>query len=140
MIEIRINKEIHEYEPKIIGPFTMRQCVCLAIGAPIVYGIFIYVSPILSRDIAGLLCVFPACFAWAFGWARPYGMKTEEFIRSVFVNRVLAPSFRKYKTENTVETILTELESTLPQDTEPKDKKKHKQKKKKYKRSEKAYL
>lgn len=149
MIEIRINKEIGEYEAKIIGPFTMRQCICLGIGLPVCYYIFKFLTPILTIDVAGLFCTIPGVIAYAFGWARPYGMKMEEFIHSVFVNRVLAPSIRKYKTENTVSKIISKCaaaqgnENAAEEEEEPeeetgKKKRKH-EKKKRYKLSKKAY-
>ncbi len=33
MIEIRITKEISDYEPKLLGPLTLRQSACVAAGA-----------------------------------------------------------------------------------------------------------
>lgn len=99
MIEIRINKDVGSYEPKIVGPLTARQSVCVASAAPVCIGIYQALSPVLGVDVAGVLVAIPAALAWLFGWYKPYGMKTEQFIRSVFVNMVLAPTTREYRTE-----------------------------------------
>lgn len=134
MIEIRITKELGDYEPKVIGPFNMRQTICVLIGAPICYFIIRYLSPIITIDVAAFFCLFPAGLAYAFGWAKPYGMRMEKFLGSVFINRVVAPSIRKYKTKNTHEALfskLKDLEFENQQD-ESDDKKK---KKKRYKLS-----
>lgn len=112
MIEIRITKEITDYEPKLLGPLTLRQSACVAAGAPLCYLIIRYLGPLLTTEVAMFFCFIPAGVAYAFGWARPYGMKMEQFLRSVFVNRFLAPSHRKYKCRNVHEMVITDAEKT----------------------------
>ncbi len=112
MIEIRITKEITDYEPKLLGPLTLRQSACVAAGAPLCYLIIRYLGPLLTTEVAMFFCFIPAGIAYAFGWARPYGMKMEQFLRSVFVNRFLAPSHRKYKCRNVHEMVITDAEKT----------------------------
>lgn len=114
-IEVPITKEISEYEPKLVGPFTARQCICLLFCAPICYVVIRFLSPYLTRTISMFFCFVPAAIAYAFGWARPYGMKMEKFLSSVFVTRFLAPQNRKYKTVNTVETVLDSAEEEWKQ-------------------------
>ena len=105
MVEMRITKEIGNYKPRVVGPLNFRQLVCVGIAAPVCYFIYMYLSPQITRDLAGFFCILPAAVAGLFGWYHPYGMNTEQFIRSVFVNIFLAPSHRKYKTENQFEQI-----------------------------------
>ena len=109
MVEMRITKEIGNYKPRVVGPLTFRQLICVGIAAPFCYFIYKYLSPHVTRDLAGFFCILPAAVAALFGWYHPYGMNTEEFIRSVFVNIFLAPSHRKYKTENQFELIEEKL-------------------------------
>lgn len=111
MIEIRITKEIGNYEPKFIGPFTLRQIVCIIIAAPICYFIFKTLSPVFTPDVAGFFCAIPAGVAALFGWVKPYGMKTEKFLQSVWINMFIAPTHRRYKSENRHEQMLEKLES-----------------------------
>lgn len=100
MIEITLIKDIGSYESKVLGPLTFRQLICVALAAPIGWGLYTKLSPMLSRDLAGFFVMVPASVAYLFGWYRPYGMRFETFLRSVFVNTVLAPSHRKYRTVN----------------------------------------
>ena len=109
MVEMRITKEIGNYKPRVVGPLTFRQLVCIGCAAPFCYFIYKFLSPHLTRDVAGFFCILPAAVAALFGWCHPYGMNTEEFIRSVFVNIFLAPSHRKYKTANQFELIEEKL-------------------------------
>ena len=110
MIEIRITKDIGDFEPKLIGPLTKRQIICVLIGAPFCFFIYRLTSPYLPVDVAGFLCFIPAGIAFLFGWIKPYGIKTEKFIKSIGVNILMAPTRRPYKTENTHEKMLRTLE------------------------------
>lgn len=112
MIEIRVTKEISDFEPKLFGPLTLRQSICVVAGAPFCYLIIKYLGPLLTTEVAMFFAFIPAGFAYAFGWARPYGMKMENFLQSVFVNRFLAPTHRKYKCQNVQEQVIKAAEKT----------------------------
>lgn len=146
MIEIRVTNEISGYEPKIIGPFTGRQLLCVVPGAVICYFIISKLSPILTIDACIPICAIPAVIGWAIGWCEPYGMKMEKFIRAIFVTRVLAPSIRRYKTENVQEKIFRQMSmecmaerALAEQQDQKKNKNKRQSKPKRYKLSPKAY-
>lgn len=111
MIEIRITKELGNYEPKFVGPFTLRQLICVVVGVPICFFIYSKLSPILTPDVAGFFCIFPAAIAVFIGWIKPYGMKTEKFIQSMFINMVVAPANRKYMTKNVHEQVIKKIET-----------------------------
>lgn len=108
MIEVRIPKELDHYEAKVIGPFTLRQMVSLACALPIGVLIFNLAKGYVGLETAGFLCLIPAGVAYLFGWAKPYGMKFEVFLRSVLISTVLAPSKRKYKTANYFKLLMSE--------------------------------
>lgn len=111
MLEVPITKEITEFEPKLIGPFTTRQSVCLFFAVPVGYFIIRYLQPILGWDLAAVMLFFPAGICYLIGWCKPYGMRMERFLKDVFVNRFLAPTNRKYKTQNTHARVLADLEA-----------------------------
>lgn len=138
MIEIRITKEIGDYDPKFVGPFSLRQTVCLVVGGIVCYYIYNVISPILTKDIAGFFCMIPAGIALLVGWVKPYGMRTEAFVQSIFTNIVLAPTNRKYKTVNQIERLLSIAELRENSELSAKQRKKQKQPKPKYKRDQSA--
>lgn len=108
MIEVRIPKELDHYEAKFIGPFTLRQAVCLVCALPAGIIIFNLTKTHVGTETAGFFCLVPAIAAYLFGWLKPYGMKFEVFLRSVFISSVLAPSKRKYKTVNYFKLLMSE--------------------------------
>lgn len=152
-IEIEITKEIGNYEPKFVGPLTIRQTACLSVAVPVCILIYITLSPVLTGDVAGFFCIIPAAFAAAFGWLKPYGMKAEEFLRSVFINTMVAPCNRKYIIDNHTDVFMERLsgntEDVSTEHLEPDDEedtrnvkenenKEKKKKQKKYKLSSEA--
>lgn len=145
MIEIRTIKDINSYETKLVGPFTGRQALCLAIAVPVGWKLYAMISPFVSTDVATSLLFIPAVIAYLFGWYKPYGMPLEKFLRSIFVTTVLAPSHRVYKTVNRQEAAndyLSELDGLMTdmygESTQKSQTPKHK--KCKYKISKKAVL
>lgn len=138
MIEIKIPKEINRYEAKAIGPFTLRQLICLVICLPICVGLFMLTKPYIGPDLAGFLVLLPAAVAYLFGWYKPYGMKFEVYLKSVFVNTFLAPNKRLYKTENFYANLLKEIEKNDAAESASSGIKRSS--KKKYKRSKDAIL
>lgn len=137
-IEMKIPKEINKYEAKAVGPFTLRQLICLLICLPICVGLFILVKPYVGVDLAGFIVIAPASVGWLFGWCKPYGMKFEKYMQTVFINSFLAPTKRLYKTENYYANILKEIakeEEVAELELLSQGKKKKAHKKKKYKRS-----
>ena len=147
MVEIRITRELGDFEPKFAGPFTLRQAICLLFGAVPCYFLYMYLRPYMPVDVIGFLCFIPASIAAAFGWFKPYGMKMEIFLRSIFITTFLAPAARKYCGPNRTQVLLEKVvraEMTaldIAQAEGPKQKKRDKKKEKshKYKRSPLAY-
>ena len=138
MIDIKIPKEINKYEARAAGPFTMRQLLCLLICLPIGIGIFVLSKPYVGTDIAGFLVFIPGGAAYLFGWYKPYGMKFEKYLQTVFINAFFAPSKRLYKTENLYESILKDIEKNKAAEELATSSSRKNKAKKKYKRSKDA--
>lgn len=141
MIEIKMPKEINQYEAKAAGPFTLRQLLCLFICLPIGVAIFMLSKPYVGVDVAGFLVFIPGSVAYLFGWYKPYGMWFEKYMQTVFVNSFLAPSRRVYKTENIYAHLLQEIQKDGLSATDPEGEatqKSGRSRTKKYKRSKEA--
>ena len=99
MLEIPILKDIREYEAKQVGPFSTREVVCLIIGGAFAYGSYFFQKSILGMDVVNSsLCMVLAFPALAFGWAKPYGMKLERFLKSALISNFVAPKTRLLRT------------------------------------------
>lgn len=133
-MQVPVYKELSNFSPKVVGPFTLRQFTCVVLCTPIEYLIFWNLWPVLGQDITIVLASLPAMLAVAVGWLRPYGMTIETFAVMYVKTRLLPPHKRKYVIENTVENSLADADAAYEREQEaqrnngkkPKRKKKNK--------------
>lgn len=109
MIEIRISRELGDFKPKFVGPLTFRQFLCVLGGAVPIYFLYTQLKGHIPVDIIGFLCIIPAAIAGAFGWFKPYGMKMEVFLSSIFITTFLAPAKRRYQAPNRTYALLAKV-------------------------------
>lgn len=111
MVEVEMTKDIHDYEPKLLGLVTTRQLICLVIGAAYTLPTLmsIPVSDISMLAIIGVVMLMPMI---AVGWIKIYGMNMEAFVVTALEPLLLCPTNRKYETQNSTEWLTKEFEST----------------------------
>ncbi len=104
MVEVKIPGDIMQYEATFIGPFTLRQLVCLGLTAAVEFGYYKLTRaffPNMSLDnLVGIGTVL-AIPIMAFAFVKPYGMKLESYLQVALVSNFLAPAKRPYKNTNT---------------------------------------
>ena len=100
MVDYNNEQGIGSYQSKFLGPLTFRQTVCLTVGIPLCWAMYRHLTPWLSRDTVGFLVSIPAFLCAAIGWCRPYGMKTEQYLKALIFCRILYPRKLHYKVEN----------------------------------------
>ncbi len=102
MVEVEMTKDIRNYEPKLFGVVTVRQIICLTIGAvfalPLIF--FLPIEDISIRVMIGMIPLIPMILI---GWLKVYGMQLEKFLLQAMRSLVLTPSERKYKIQSTVD-------------------------------------
>ena len=101
MIKIPVPKEIRQYETKLLGPFSARQTVCLAIGAVLSIGLLLLQKYLFGTEptdgMGPCVLVIGVCMLFT---AKFYGLKFEEYIVTYIYDNFLSPPKRKYETEN----------------------------------------
>ena len=99
MIEVKVPKDIRKYQTKIVGPFTGRNVIGLAIG--LAGGGLIYT---LCKGAVSDVKIFGAMVGAipgiAIGWINLHGMPFEQYAKIAFVNTFLIPRKIVYKTNN----------------------------------------
>ena len=102
-IEKSIPEDIRDFEPALIGPFTKRQTLCLvgAVGAGL--AIVFLTGSLLSLELKMFLVIAISSPLILVGWYKPYGLPFEKFAKVVVNSMILAPKYRKYKSERLVE-------------------------------------
>lgn len=111
MIEVPMTDDIRKYQPKILGPFTLRQLICVILAAVAAIPLWGLINLEISDKVL-VLCaiVFPII---ACGWIKMDGLPFEKLIFRMIYFYCLTPKKRKYVTENTYKQAL--LKNKKPQ-------------------------
>ena len=103
-IEREVLQDITKYKAKLVGPFTLRQTVCVAIAGG--WGLLVHsaMKGIFEKSFimgVALVVVIPALVC---GFIEPYDMPMEKFVIGL-VRSLLSPAVRKYKKKTNIELI-----------------------------------
>lgn len=110
MIEVPIPQDIREFEPKFIGPLTLRKFICLLAMACVVYGGYYIEKAMGIEPMDQPWFMIPALPLFFVGWVEPYGMKFEKFIAKAYEDNFANPSRRLYQVDNLWNVIEKERE------------------------------
>lgn len=102
-IEREILKDINAYKTKFIGPFTLRNVVCIGIAAAIAIPVFLILNVwfvTMFCIVISSICAAPALLC---GFYQPYNEPLEIFFLNFIKQTVIAPTNRKYETHNSFE-------------------------------------
>ncbi len=130
MVQVEMNADIKDFQPKVLSIFTGRQLICIIIACT--YGLpFMmmasFIPDIFTRIVTGFVLMAPVL---ACGWGNAYGMPLEQFMKTAIVGLVLTPRKRKYETKNTYEQEIIKLKRAENSTTQSKGKKQQTKKKK----------
>ena len=105
MIEIEMSKDVRDYQPRILGPLTRRQLICILIAAAYCVPLFFLlpISDIMTKCVVVFVCAIPAISC---GWVELYKMPFEVFIKQVILTTIATPTKRKNKPVNSYDYLL----------------------------------
>lgn len=123
MIEVQIPKDIEQYQATLVGPFTTRQVICIAVAAVcefIYYTIIQATGAALATDtLIGIGSVIAIPFLLFAIW-KPYGMKPETYIWYFLIPYLIGNKDRPYAIENTFSLLFPQEEETADKNTKKK--------------------
>lgn len=98
MITVEMPQDIRKFEPKFMGNFTLRQTVCIGIGAIIALPVAALIPvSIMTKFVIAMVIIIPFLLA---GWMKPEGMHFEIFAMRMIYYNFLTPKIRKVKIRN----------------------------------------
>jgi len=99
-IEIKIPKEIREYQESIFFGLNTRQFVCslLALGAAV--GLYFLLRDTAGTEMAGWACMLGAAPFAACGFMRYHGMTAEQLLWAIIKSELLTPHGLVFRAEN----------------------------------------
>ncbi len=117
-MDIQINSNIDNIKPKVLGPFTGTQLICITIAIAIEMGGVVLINMFFPNSMVTYIIPAPiAIIPLALGWAEDIlHMRLNDFWTLMVKRKMTHPSFRPYRIHNYLETL--EAEALLEIKTE----------------------
>ena len=99
-MEIKINKEIKEYNETIFFGLSARQFIFSVLACIATVGIYFLLKPYLNTETLSWVCILGAVPFAALGFVKYNGMTAEQILRAWIRSEILMPRFMVFKVEN----------------------------------------
>ena len=99
-MEVKMNKEIRDYQESMFMGLDLRQCVCSVLAILTAIGIYFGMRDITGQEITGWLCVLGAAPFAACGFFKYHGMTAEQFLWAVIKSELLYPKKLVFQSED----------------------------------------
>ena len=99
-MEIKINKEIKEYNETIFFGLSVRQFVFSLIACGAAIATYFLAKPYFGTEVVSWLCMLAAAPFAAVGFVRYQGMSAEQVLVAWFRSEVLMPRVLTFRGEN----------------------------------------
>ena len=110
MIEIRIPKEIQNFQEKFMFNLTLRQIMSIVMMVAINVPLYIFIRGSVGDSVAGFIVMIIAAPIGLYGFFRYNGMPFEKVFEAAVTTMFIYPQKRVYETENIYEGLLKELD------------------------------
>ena len=100
LIEVRINKEVRDYQESIFFGLSLRQLIFALLAVLVAVGVYFGLRNIVGSGEIGWICVLSA-FPFAMGGFFTYnGMTFEKFLLALIRSELLYPKKLIFRSEN----------------------------------------
>ena len=106
ILEIKINKEIRDYQESIFMGLSMRQFIFAVLAVGVAIGVYFGLRNVLGTETVSWLCVVAAFPFAILGFVKYHGMTAEQFIRAYIQSEFLMPKQLTSKPTNLYASIL----------------------------------
>lgn len=99
-MEVRINKEVRNYQESLFFGLSLRQLLFALLAVAVAVGVYFGLRPVLGNGEIGWVCVL-AAFPFALGGFFQYnGMTLERFLLAYIRSEFLFPRGLVFKSDN----------------------------------------
>lgn len=109
-MEIKINREILEYEETLFFGLTLRQFICSVLACVSAIGMYFWLSPYLGTELVSWVCIVGAVPFAVLGFVKYHGMSAEKFIWAWMKSEILMPRKLLFRPQNSYYEILKSIE------------------------------
>lgn len=106
-LEIKINKEIRDYQESIFMGLSLRQFIFAVLAVGVAIGVYFGLRNVLGTETVSWLCVVAAFPFAILGFVKYHGMTAEQFIKAYIQSEFLMPKQLISKPTNLYASILS---------------------------------
>ena len=90
-MEIKINKEIRDYQEAVFMGLSLRQFLFSLLAIGVALGIYFGFRNVLGTEVVSWLCIVAAFPFAILGFVKYHGMTAEQFIKAYIESEFLMP-------------------------------------------------
>ena len=90
-MEIKINKEIRDYQESVFMGLSLRQFLFSILAVGIALGIYFGLRNVIGQEAVSWLCIVGAFPFTVLGFVKYHGMPAEQFIKAYVESEFLMP-------------------------------------------------
>ena len=105
-MEIKINKEIRDFNESIFFGLSMRQFIFSSLAVVVAILLYFILRNFLGIETLSWLCILGAAPFALFGFVKYNGMYAEEFIIAWIKSEILTPRVLLFKPENIYDELI----------------------------------
>lgn len=105
-MEIKINKEIRDFNETIFFGLSMRQFIFSSLAVVVAILLYFILRNFLGIETLSWLCILGSAPFALFGFIKYNGMYAEEFIIAWIKSEILTPSVLLFKPENIYDELI----------------------------------
>lgn len=99
-MEVKINREIRDYQESIFFGLNLRQLIFAALAIIVAVGIYFGLRDVLGTETVSWMCILGAAPFGALGFVKYNGMSAERFITAWVKSEFLIPKKLMFKAVN----------------------------------------
>ena len=99
-MEIKINKEIRDYQESVFMGLSLRQFLFSLLACAVAVGIYFGLKDVLGTETVSWLCILGAFPFAILGFVKYHGMTAEKFIMAYIRSEMMMPNELKQRTAN----------------------------------------
>lgn len=108
-MEVKMNKEIQDYQESFFFGLSMRQCFFSLLAVAAATGVYLGLKDILGTEVAGWLSVLAAAPFAGCGFFKYHQMTLEQFAWAWIKSELLYPKKLVFRSENLYAQCLDEM-------------------------------
>ena len=99
-MEIKINKEIKEYNETMFFGLSVRQFICTILACGTAVGVYFGCRTFMGTEMLSWLCMLGVAPFAALGFIRYNGMYAEQIVRAWIRSEILMPKYLTFTGKN----------------------------------------